>query len=290
MREVNRSTFVGPFSRRAWALAGLGLCLAGFLTWLGAAGPARAADEAAKIANRTNTPAGNSAPAEHPLTPFLKEARRAREAIAAYKDYEAIFTKSELVGRRMFKGQMRIKFRPRPFSVYLRFIDQNNGREVMYVEGQYQNKLVAHEPPGTLRGMVTVQLDPRGQQAMAEGRHPITEIGMQKMMDALIELWESETRFGECECQYYPNAKSGDVDCRVLEVTHPQPRRQFRFHRTLLFIDKKTEFPVRLQQWGFPPAPQAEPYLIEEYIYTDIRTNVGLTNADFDIRNRNYRF
>ena len=29
---------------------------------------------------------------------------------------------------------------------------------------------------------------------MAEGRHPITQIGMVKMMDALIEQWERESK------------------------------------------------------------------------------------------------
>ncbi|HEV3302420.1 MAG TPA: DUF1571 domain-containing protein [Planctomycetaceae bacterium] len=228
---------------------------------------------------------------EHPLTPFMKIAKGSRDAIASVHDYEALFTKRELVGRTMFTGQMQMKFRQQPFSVYLKFVDANAGREVIYAGPRYRNQLQAHEPPGGLRSLVgTVSLDPRSPTAMAEGRHPITQIGMQKMLDALIDLWQGEMKYGECDCQFYPNAKLQGTDCQVCEVTHPTPRRQFLFHRTRLFIDKKTNFPVRIEQWGFPVGGSGDPPLIEEYTYTDIKTNVGLTESDFDVRNRRYHF
>jgi len=227
---------------------------------------------------------------EHPLTPFLRLAKESRNAIAAMRDYEALFTKRELVGRTLYTGQMAMKLRQQPFSVYLRFVDANTGREVIYAGPRYQNHLMAHEPPGSFRNLVgTVSLDPNSSTAMAEGRHPITQIGMQKMVDALIDLWQGEMKYGECECQFYPNAKLQGTECQVCECTHPVPRRQFLFHRTRLFIDKKTNFPVRVEQWGFPVG-SGEPPLIEEYTYMDIKTNVGLTDGDFDVRNRRYHF
>ncbi|HEV8066376.1 MAG TPA: DUF1571 domain-containing protein [Planctomycetaceae bacterium] len=234
--------------------------------------------------------AGVARAQEHPLTPFVKLAKESRNAIASVHDYEALFTKRELVGRTLFTGQMMIKLRQEPFGVYLRFVDANAGREVIYAGPRYRNQLQAHEPPGSIRNIVgTVSLDPRSPTAMAEGRHPITNIGMQKMIEAQIDLWKDEMKFGECECQFYPNAKLQGTECQVCECTHPTPRRQFKFYRTRLFIDKKTNFPVRMEQWGFPVGG-SEPPLIEEYTYTDIKTNVGLTDSDFDVRNRKYHF
>jgi hypothetical protein len=236
-------------------------------------------------------PAATPPAQQHPLTPFLRLAKDSRDAIAAVRDYEALFTKRELVGRTMFTGQMAIKLRQQPFGVYLRFVDANNGREVIYAGPRYQNHLMAHEPPGSIRNIMgTLSLDPMSSQAMAEGRHPITRIGMLNMLDALIEQWQAETKFGESDCQFYPNAKLQGTDCQVCESTHPVARRQFKFYRSRLYIDKKTNFPVRIEQWGFPPGAGAEPYLIEEYTYTDIKPNVGLTDNDFDVRNRRYHF
>jgi Protein of unknown function (DUF1571) len=227
----------------------------------------------------------------HPLIPFLRLAKESRDAIAAVRDYEALFTKRELVGRTLYTGQMAMKLRHQPFGVYLRFVDANNGREVIYAGPKYRNQLQAHEPPGSIRNIVgTLSLDPMSSQAMAEGRHPITQIGMLRMVNALIDQWEAEKKFGEINCQFYPNAKLQGIDCQVCESTHPVPRRQFNFHRSRLYIDKKTNFPVRIEQWGFPPAGGGEPYLIEEYTYTDVKPNAGLTDTDFDIRNRRYHF
>ncbi|HET6324376.1 MAG TPA: DUF1571 domain-containing protein [Planctomycetaceae bacterium] len=231
-------------------------------------------------------------PAQHPLTPFLRLTKESRDAIAAVRDYEALFTKRELVGRTMYTGQMAMKLRHQPFGVYLRFVDANRGREVIYAGPRYRGQLQAHEPPGSIRNIVgTLSLDPMSSQAMAEGRHPITQIGMLNMVEALLKQWNEETKYGEIDCQFYPNAKlQGTTECQVCESTHPVPRRQFPFHRTRLYIDKKTNFPVRLEQWGFPPTEGAAPYLIEEYTYTDVKPNAGLTDGDFDIRNRRYHF
>src|SRR5580704_17837484 len=86
-----------------------------------------------KVANRIpNSASVADGSANHQLLPFIQLARTSRDAVLAAKDYEAIFTKQELVGRNLFYGRMVIKLRQDPFSVYLRFIDQNKGREVMY--------------------------------------------------------------------------------------------------------------------------------------------------------------
>jgi hypothetical protein len=258
---------------------------------------ARGDDQVKKVAER---PAPGAAPAkpgnQHPLDPYIRIARRSRDAIAAIQDYEAVFTKSELVGRTVYADQMALKFRANPFSVYLKFIgpNRNKGREVLYYDGHYNRKLVAHEPPGTLRGFVgTIQLDPTASQAMAEGRHPITEIGMYHMVDALIHQWEREAAFGDLQdprAEFYPEAKLGNIECKVCETTHVQPQHPCLFYRTRLFVEKNTNFPIRLEQWGFPDRSHPQPFLVEEYTYTDIRTNAGLTDYDFDVRNRSYRF
>jgi Protein of unknown function (DUF1571) len=271
MRHLNRSP--RPFVRET-----VGLVVCGLLAFSCQACPAEGPQ-----------PAAIAGP-QHPLTPFLKLAEGSRDAIASVHDYEALFTKRELVGRTLYTGQMQMKLRQQPFSVYLRFVDSNSGREVIYAGTRYQNHLMAHEPPGSIRNIMgTLSLDPLSSQAMAEGRHPITQIGMQKMIEAQIELWNLEKKFGEANCQFYPNAKLQGTECQVCECTHPVPRRQFKFYRTRLYIDKKTNFPVRLEQWGFPPEG-GEPYLVEEYTYTDIRPNAGLSDSDFDVRNRRYHF
>jgi hypothetical protein len=251
-----------------------------------------------KIANRTPGSAAAVADgtANHQLMPFIQLARSSRDAVLAVKDYEAIMTKTELVGRNLFYGRMFIRFRQEPFSVYLRFIDQNKGREVMYAGPRYQYKMMAHEAPGTLSSWAgTISLEPNSARAMAEGRHPITQIGMANMMEALIKGWESEMKWNDPEdpkVYYYPDAKlaDGKIHCKACITRHENAKHEYKFYETRVFFEKNSNFPIRLEEWGTPDAAHPQGYLIEEYIYTNIHTNVGLTDNDFDIRNPKYHF
>lgn len=256
-----------------------------------------AADEP-KVANRIPSAGATVADAtsNHQLMPFIQLARASRDAVLGVKDYEAVFTKQELVGRNLFYGRMVMKLRHEPFGVYLRFIDQNKGREVMYAGPRYQYKMMAHEAPGTLSSMVgTISLEPNSARAMQEGRHPITQIGMAHMMDGLIKGWESEMKWNDPEdpkVYYYPNAKlsDGKIQCKACITRHETPKHQYTFYETRVFFEKNSNFPIRLEEWGAPDRTHPEGYLIEQYIYTNIRTNVGLTDNDFDTRNPHYHF
>ena len=44
------------------------------------------------------------------------------------------------------------------------------------------------------------------------------------------------------------------------------------------------------ERYGWPRRQGEKAPLVEEYTYSNIKTNVGLTNADFDTSNRNYGF
>lgn len=227
---------------------------------------------------------------EHPLYVPLQEAYKAREALSAIKDYQAEFTKRELIGRKVLKTTMSLKVRQEPFSVYLKFLDLNAGREVIYVEGRNKNNLLVHE--GGIKSFVgTLSLSPTGPDAMSDNRYPVTMIGLETMLDKVITQWEAEGKLGEVKTQKYPSAKlpSGE-ECVAYESLHPVPRTQFKFHITRLWIEKKTGLAVRVEQHGFPQAGSKSPPIIEEYTYSKIKSNIPLTDRDFDTRNPSYAF
>ena len=62
------------------------------------------------------------------------------------------------------------------------------------------------------------------------------------------------------------------------------------FHKVLLFIDREHGLPIRFEAYDWPRSPGAAPDLIEEYTYNDLKTNVGLTDRDFDPNNASYSF
>ncbi len=228
----------------------------------------------------------------HPLVPALRYAKSSLNSIQAAKDYEATFSKRDIVNRRVHAHTTHIKYRAQPMSVYLKFKEPHAGREVIYVAGQNDGKLLAHET-GIKSIIGTIALLPSSPQAMSESKHPITEIGMAKLVQGVINQWTKETKYGEVRVEYYPDAthtKLGKIKCRVIQTTHPRPRKQFKFHMTRLWIDRKTNLPVRVEQWGFPNGNDQNKPLLEEYTYRDVKINVGLKNIDFDVQNSNYNY
>lgn len=226
----------------------------------------------------------------HPLAPALEQAYKARESLAGVKDYTAVFTKRELIGTQLKQATMNLKLREEPFSVYMLFGKPYEGREVIYVAGANNNQLKAHDTGvrAVLGGTVSLAID--SDQAMEDNHYPVNMIGLRNMLDRIITQWEAEGKYGETTVRYFPNATLGkDVSCRVIESSHPQPRKQFKFQMTRLFFDKQTGLAIRVEQYGFPKNGEKPP-LVEEYTYMSVKTNVGLTDLDFDVKNTNYAF
>jgi len=185
-----------------------------------------------------------------------------------------------------------------PLSVYLKFVAPENvkGREVVWVEGKNNNKLRAHEGGTAGRFLPSVWLDPDGALAMRGQLHPIYDIGIENLVLKLIERGTQEKKHGvaECSVNFIPNAKitlgKQTNVCTVLQVIHPVQRPHFEFNRAEIFIDDDLKIPIRYAAYFWPQqAGQAEP-VIEAYTYTNMKLNVGLTDADFDPQNPNYNF
>jgi hypothetical protein len=232
---------------------------------------------------------GGAAP-QHPLAPAVRLLKASRKSLDEIKDYEATFIKRERFSDGLKTQTMQIRLREQPFSVYLRCEEPNVGREILFVKGQNQNMLLAHEGSGikSLVGSVSLAVD--SPKAREDNRHPITDIGMRRLVERLAEEWELQSNYQECDVRYYPDAKIGGVSCPAIECSHPKPRRQFPFHVTRIYIDAKSNLPVRLENYDFPTQRGQEPPLAEEYTYVKIRTNVNFKDADFSSTNPQYKF
>lgn len=241
---------------------------------------ARKVDDATRLGSSTD---------KHPLTPAIAAARESLESLKGVKDYSAVFSKKERMKDRVIHTQMEMKFREAPFSVYLKFVDLHAGREVIYVDGKNKGKFLVHED-GFKALIGTLQFLPTSADAMEENRYPITKVGMRNMVEIIIDQWEQELKHGETEVRNYPNAKVGETECRMIESSHTQQRSHYKFQKTCLYIDKKTNLPVRVEQYGFPAAAGQSAPLQEEYTYSKLRINVGLTDRDFDPKNKDYKF
>ena len=236
-----------------------------------------------------NPPAKESAPS-HPLRRPIEMAQAALAKVDALTDYEGTLTKRELIGNTLSTQMMQIRVRQQPFAVYLKYAAPHEGREVLYDTSQDPAKLLVHEGTGIKSLAGTLAFPINDPQVLAEARHPVSDLGLRKLVQLMIEQWEAETKYGEIDVKYHPDAKMGRIECEVLVAIHPRPRRQFKYHQSRLFIEKVSGLPLRVQNFGFPQQAGVEPPLVEDYAYTGLKTNVGLKPLDFSRANQNYRF
>lgn len=225
----------------------------------------------------------------HPLAPGLRLAVESRRALDSVKDYSASFFKEEMVGKNRVNHQLTLKVRETPFSAYLQYEKPHKGREAIFVTGKNGGKMLAHGT-GIEAIIGTLELDPNGDRALEESRYPITNIGMRTLLELTIAQWNSELNIPDAKVRYFPNAKVGDVECRVFESSYAKKQKGLKFHMTRMYVSKTNAFPVRVEQFDFPKKAGAKPEILEQYTYLNVKPNAGLKDIDFDVKNPEYDF
>jgi outer membrane lipoprotein-sorting protein len=203
---------------------------------------------------------------------------------ARVKDYTAVFHKQErLEGVLLPEETILLKFQ-KPLKVYMKWIkDPYRGREALYVQGDYDNKVIAHQ--GGILGLVTLSLDPRGATAMEGNRHPITEIGFGYLLDGLRKDIQQALEHGDLEIIRIGEELFRDRPSTVVEArSASRGGRRYYASRMVLHVDKELELPVGSAFYD------EKDQIFARYVYTDVRLNVGLSPMDFSKYNAAYHF
>jgi hypothetical protein len=265
---------------------------AGFLAGGGSPGGARP-EETAIASNRVESARDLviGLDPDHEIVRAKKAIAACRARFAELDDYTCTFFKREVVNGVLTPHHVMImKARPRPHSIYFKFLKPTRGREAIYVAGRHGNRLLAHDV-GVFRVLAgTLALDPKGDFAMEDCRHPITEAGLGHLIDTVAERWEVEMLPGQMQVEINGNVRVGDRACTLIESVHPLRKPGYAFHKVRLFIDREHGLPIHFEAYDWPArAGEAAP-LLEEYSYKNLAVNVGLRDADFDPKNSAYSF
>ena len=247
-------------------------------------------------------------------------------AMAAVYDYRGTLVKRELFGDELVEQTIKFKF-SRPFKVYVKYIEPHAGREGIYVRGVNRDRLRAHK--GSIPD-VAVSLSPLGRVAMEDNHHPITSFGLERMLevgtrnirkaihrgDATLSLSDGGVVSGEPTWRIYVESRPGGhyvrarraedlwelatrvgQDMYVIlhhndEIDSPtdvsEGQRVFVPHyyarRGEYFIGKRTLMMLKAKSWDY------RGNLYESYEYSVLELNPGLSERDFDHRNKDYDF
>lgn len=232
----------------------------------------------------------------HPLDPILDRARAIRQRLLNdVSDYTAILVKRERIGGKLANEErFDVKIRhvrqaetnSASLSVYLKFLPPNinAGREVIWVANRDDGKLQ------TYQFGIPISLLPSSTLAMLGNKYPMSEIGLLRMVDKLIEKGERDRSLGDCLVEIFEHQIVGDRTCQLIQVTHPNRESQFDFHIAQIFIDSELGVPIRYAAYLWPGSAGQAPPLEEEYTYLNLSLNTGLTELDFDPKNASYQF
>jgi len=118
----------------------------------------------------------------------------ANKRYADLADYEARLVKREVVnGKQLPQDEIAYRFRTSPKSVYMKVLSaEGQGREVMYVQGQFDNKihLITGKGDHLIAGAgYRTDMDPDSKTATAKSRYRIYEAGFGRTLAGLAKAF-----------------------------------------------------------------------------------------------------
>lgn len=206
------------------------------------------------------------------------------QAYAKVEDYKAIFLKKERVkGEVLPEETILFKFK-KPFNVYMKWLPgPHKGREALYVRGKYNGKVIGHE--GGFLSLITLRMDPEGATAMKGNRHPITDVGIGRLVEIITTNFGRARERGELKLDYLgEDDVYGRRAYHVLMELPPGKEKVYYAHKVEVWVDAELRLPIKVVIRG------AKEEFLESYGYKDLRLNPGLSNEEFDQNYKEYGF
>ncbi len=213
-------------------------------------------------------------------------------SLEAVDDYSFSLTRQERVDGELLDPQvMKVKLRQsEPFSIYMKWLAGTGpgvrGRQLLYVRGQNNDKLLVL--PGGLAGRLTgtLELDHDDPRVTRESRHPVTDCGLLTLARTVLDMQKKDlaSRTG-FQCELYDGQKFDERDCFLFVMTYDSPEHNPNYRKAMMYIDKNLRLPVCIRNftWGEAEQPEKldEQTLVESYSFTDIELEKRLAADDF---------
>lgn len=220
---------------------------------------------------------------DQPLA-WLHEAKRNYGAV---KDYSCVLVSQERVGGKLEEQNIiQLKMKTEPFSVHMRWLapKKQQGQEVVFVKGKNSGKMrVKSSILGlTNSALLFMSIDPNDPRVLQHSRHTILEAGLGNMIDQNLMHWETSRKIANSKVDI-TQSRYNNRACIRIEVTAIRLDPSAYCHRSVIFLEKDSKIPIRLENYDRPrDGSQPGGDLLEEFSYVNLQFNVGLTEKDFD--------
>lgn len=197
------------------------------------------------------------------------------------QDFTCIFIKKELLGGKMSKTQkMSVKFRDKPFSVFVKWeLNPIVASKILYIKGQNDNKMLV-QPSGWAGLLVWghVVRPINSPDTYKTSQKTIDQFGFKNILMMVIKTNKMATKHGDINIKYVGDSKIGNSKTYVIERIISKNSKQ-TVAKLILHIDKKNLLPIAVYCYD------RSQKLTAKYISLDVKINVGLTDKHFTPKN-----
>ncbi len=210
-------------------------------------------------------------------------------------NYSFVFDRQERIdGELRENQQIQVKLRHAPFSVYMQWLTGDRGRELLYTENQNENRMLVKL--GGLKGrfIPTLKLDPNGDQAKSESRHPVTQAGLVNLAREIIKNRRNDlTAPVTPRCVIEPGHSFNERPCTRVFLEYASTEQSPVYRKTITLIDDELSLPVYVRNYTWPNENMVDveqETLIECYAFSEIQIERQLADATWERENPDYRF
>lgn len=209
----------------------------------------------------------------------------ARAAYAKVIDYTCHLVRQERVSGTLRPEQTaELRVRTKPLAVNVKVISPKAaaGEETSYITGRHVGK-VRHRgagPEGGKAGFRTLAKD--DPKALADTRHPVTEVGLQAVLDRVDKVVQTEKRLNHPVQVLTSGATIGGKPATKFEVFADHPHAHRYAARVVVYFDAATKLPVRYEAYDSPKGAASAGDVLEVINFVGLRTNVGLADGAFE--------
>jgi hypothetical protein len=208
--------------------------------------------------------------------------------------YTATFIRQERLRQTLGPVQtLHLKVRHQPFSVYLKFLAPKTGKEVIFVEGQRDNKMIGHNGDWTRRLLPRLVVGPTDPVALIDNRHPITDAGLLNLTRRLIG-YRLKDLTDPSASTVLDRVSDDEGQTWLRSIHHHSHYSDDRpFQHVEVHYDPDSLIPRRIwcYQWPESGATNSEERLLaESYRYDDLNFSGDISDLDFDPANPAYAF
>lgn len=216
---------------------------------------------------------------------FTELTRQFLQTAAPLRDYRTVMTKQQRIDGTLGEEEVfTMKQRRADDCRYMKWTGEvHKGREMIYCPQQYDGKVQVHE--GGLLGLVTLSLALDSDMLSKSSLRPINESGLfnlQKRVAAKFETPQGKELPSDVQFeQATVHGQAALCATRKGDGGEPAP---YPVGRREMCLRTADGLPVRLRLWD------RDGQLMEAYTFRDWQLDVGLTDADFDTDNKDYKF